>query len=490
MNSLRVVIVAFLLMSVSTPGHGQQTALRYKAPAEQVEYNVKITVDTPAETSTYQGRISYQGSTGGSDKLVLTFKGGLKESTKRKRSSRPAAPFGDPFGGGFGPGGPASPFGQPRGPGALRQTNAKITMTSTGEILSLEGDSQIPLPLGHLSLLVFETLPDEAKSNWTTTNGILLGKPRKPSNGFPGDPFARRAQPGKTSAGSETARFTMKGTSGSRVTIDKTYELDSPNTKPAFNVAGEGPLVFDLNQGLFVSANFSYKAKVKLENAELTIPLTVEYKLMTAEDIAIAQREAADAAAKAAEGAMAAAHAEFAGKSEKQIAELYRTGATVPPTGLTITPQMRLPKGLIIQNKWPFHNKWSPAKVVQELPDGKIEFEAVKKGKLYQRDRSTLSLAPDFVDQPHVGSAELAAFRRQLGGETSATPAVAEFRTWQDATGEFSVEAKYLAMDGDNVVLHRKKDDRQIKVPLKRLSPSDQEFISQQKDISGGNPFD
>ena len=490
MNSLRMVNVAFLLTCVSVSAQGQQTALRYKAPAKPVPYNVTITVDTPAEKSTYQGRITYQGSTGGRDTLVLTFKGGLKESTEKKRSARPAAPFGDPFGGGFGPAGPGSPFGRSRGPGALRQTTAKITMTPTGEVLSLEGDSQLPLPLGHLSLLVFEPLPDEAKSNWSTTNGVLLGKPGKPSNGFPGDPFARRAQPGKTSAGSETTRFVVKGTSGGRVTIDETYELNSPNTKPAFELTGGGSLVFDQDQGLFVSASLNYQVKVKVENAEVRIPVAVEYKLMTAEDIAIAEREALDAKAKAAEESLAAARAEFAGKSEKQIAELYRTGGVVPPSGRTITPQMQLPKGLLIQNKWPYHNKWSSAKFVQVLPDGKIEFESVKEKKLYQRARSTLSLAPDFVDQPYVDNAELAAFRRQLGGKPSAMPAVAEFRTWQDATGTFSVEAKYLALDGDNVVLRRKQDSREIKVPLARLSQSDQEFVSRQKDASRDNPFD
>ena len=128
-------------------------------------------------------------------------------------------------------------------------------MTPDGQILSLEGDSQIPLPLGHLSLLPFESLPDEPKSDWTVSNGVLLGKKAQPSNGFPGDPFARRGQPGKTSAGSETSRFRLSGTKGSLHTIDKDYELESPNTDPAFQLTGGGPLVFDQDQGLFVSAN-------------------------------------------------------------------------------------------------------------------------------------------------------------------------------------------------------------------------------------------
>lgn len=113
-------------------------------------------------------------------------------------------------------------------------------------------------------------------------------------------------------------------------------------------VHGYASFLFNLDRRLFVSANFTHNATVKTENAEVTIPLTVEYKLMSAEDITNAEREAADAAT------MAAARAELAGKFEKQIAKLYHINATVPPTGRTITPEMRLPKALIIQNKWPY----------------------------------------------------------------------------------------------------------------------------------------
>jgi hypothetical protein len=283
----------------------------------------------------------------------------------------------------------------------------------------------------------------------------------------------------------------VKETSGSRVTIDKKYSLSSPNTKPAFELSGGGPLVFDSQQGLFVSCSLNYELKVKDENVEIRVPITVEYKLMSAQDIAAADQQQREAAAKAAEAAMTAARAQFAGLSEEQISEIYhRTGVLVPPTGRVITPEMRLPKGLLIQNQWPSQYKWTPAKVVRELPDGQVEFESVETKKLYQRDRSTLFLAPDFVDQPYVSSAELAAFRRQLGGGTPDTPSAPEFRTWQDASGNFSVEAKFLRVDGEQVVLHRKKDDREIKVPLKLLSPADQKFIAEQNKKGEANPFE
>jgi hypothetical protein len=77
------------------------------------------------------------------------------------------------------------------------------------------------------------------------------------------------------------------------VTIEKTYTLNSPNSKPAFELSGGGPLVFDSQQGLFVSSKLRYEVKIKEENIEIRIPVTVEYKSLTQEEI---EREASEKA--------------------------------------------------------------------------------------------------------------------------------------------------------------------------------------------------
>jgi hypothetical protein len=77
------------------------------------------------------------------------------------------------------------------------------------------------------------------------------------------------------------------------VTIDKKYDLDSPNTEPAFGLSGAGRLVFDRDQGLFVSSDLKYQMKINLSGTEVSIPVTVEYKLLSAEEI---NREARDQA--------------------------------------------------------------------------------------------------------------------------------------------------------------------------------------------------
>ena len=112
MNLLQQIVVAFALLSVAVPAQAGPPALCYKAPTENVQYSVKITVDTPAEKNTYQGRITYEGSVDGSDTLRLTYQGGLSKSSQKKITSWPGRPFGDPFGGRSAPRPPMAPFGR------------------------------------------------------------------------------------------------------------------------------------------------------------------------------------------------------------------------------------------------------------------------------------------------------------------------------------------------------------------------------------------
>ncbi|REK07159.1 MAG: hypothetical protein DWQ37_21655 [Planctomycetota bacterium] len=50
-------------------------------------------------------------------------------------------------------------------------------------------------------------------------------------------------------------------------------------------------------------------------------------------------------------------------------------------------------------------------------------------------------------------------------------------RTWSDASGKFKVEAKLLRVDGDNVVIKR-ADDKELAVPLARLSDADKKYVA------------
>lgn len=64
-----------------------------------------------------------------------------------------------------------------------------------------------------------------------------------------------------------------------------------------------------------------------------------------------------------------------------------------------------------------------------------------------------------------------------------------EFRTWSDATGKFSVDAKFISRENDEIKLE-KEDGRVITLALEKLSKADQDYLAElAKDEDPDNPF-
>ena len=73
----------------------------------------------------------------------------------------------------------------------------------------------------------------------------------------------------------------------------------------------------------------------------------------------------------------------------------------------------------------------------------------------------------------------------------AAASAASRLRTWTDATGKFKVEAEFLGLTDGQVKL-RRKDGREVALPLARLSPADQQAaqkLAQEMDTAS-DPFD
>lgn len=63
--------------------------------------------------------------------------------------------------------------------------------------------------------------------------------------------------------------------------------------------------------------------------------------------------------------------------------------------------------------------------------------------------------------------------------------ALAEVRTWSDATGKFKIEAELIEATDEHVVL-QKTDGKTVKVPIAKLSEADQQFVADQQAASLG----
>lgn len=61
-------------------------------------------------------------------------------------------------------------------------------------------------------------------------------------------------------------------------------------------------------------------------------------------------------------------------------------------------------------------------------------------------------------------------------------------RTWTDASGKFKVEAELIKVSGEDLIIRRVDDGREITLPITKLSPADQTFVKQWQ--SNENPFD
>ena len=122
--------------------------------------------------------------------------------------------------------------------------------------------------------------------------------------------------------------------------------------------------------------------------------------------------------------------------------------------------------------------------ITELLPDGKV---ATRYRGWGQRTatvlRNQIQLAPKEVVQPKRPDKSTAAAHQSVG--------VGSARTWSDSSGSFKLEATYLGVNDDKVVL-RKTNGQEVSVPLSRLSIQDQRFVAKVQEESKqlGNPFE
>jgi len=266
--------------------------LRYRpAKDQQFGYDVKIRAELPDKFDNFSGVITYK-VLAADDPSTIEFRGGLKRTSAAKpnsTSSRRSGPGIDPFG--MAP--PPGPFTKNPFPGTSQTTN-KVKLNSRGEILSLEGSSQLPYLVGNLSLLVFETLPVDPDANWTTERGTAITEAsRDDRHRFaPGDPFddlfgRRNDKPKKTTAAGEVTNYAIEDDEDDRVRVQKTYKLTAPARDGLrIEVNGTGHWTFDRRVGMPVSLSFDHRLELHTESLSLTIPVSINYSLLSSDRLA------------------------------------------------------------------------------------------------------------------------------------------------------------------------------------------------------------
>ena len=313
-----VVAAALLALCLPHAASAQSAPLRYDwQPEQNFAYRVKITVDLPTKTETYQGTIQYTVKAADGDSRSVTYQGGLRETTtwKEAAGSRGAGPR-------FGPPRipPPSPFARSSFRGTEQTTN-EITLSASGEVKQLKGDSQLPYLLGNASLLPFEPLPPPGQRQWEVRSDASISeKEERSDHPFPRfgpfDPFGRGQREEQVQSASESATYAISGVRDDLVTVAKTYELKSPAPRAnetGFTFAGSGTWVFNRKLNLSESLQMDLKLVVVAENQQTTIPVKIDYQRLSDKELAEIraerERQQAELRRKAEEQAQAQAEA-------------------------------------------------------------------------------------------------------------------------------------------------------------------------------------
>lgn len=174
-----------------------------------------------------------------------------------------------------------------------------------------------------------------------------------------------------------------------------------------------------------------------------------------------------------------------------KLNEAFLGPHNVEPSDRPVTTRTPLPIGLILCAR--DFAGWHPVEVREVLPGDnvKVHFRGwgPREGVI---SRADLRLAPEDLDQPAVDPQTLAQTRGETGARTETTDsgAALSYRTWSDDTGSFKIEAEFLGVVEAKVHL-RRKDGREVKVPLVRLSKADQEEVRKlQQKPPASNPFE
>ncbi len=300
-----MVAVLWGICSIGVTAGAESLSYSWK-DGQKFSYEIVVTVETDAATITYKGITNYTVNRTSPGQASITYRGGLRETKKYKPTNRSnrRGPFG-PRGFGGRPSIP-SPFSRPTFAGKTQTTN-KLTITSRGQTLTMEGTSQLPYLLGNVSLLPFESLPRGSEKQWSVDSGVSITKKDENRRDRFG-PFGPFAGSGDQSvqAGGEVSNYSIQSDRGNLVVIKKSYRLHTPQVgdKAAYDLSGAGTWTFDRQENVPHAYDMKLKLTVSSGNSTTVYPISIKYKRISAAKLA---EMAATAKKKADEMAAAAA---------------------------------------------------------------------------------------------------------------------------------------------------------------------------------------
>lgn len=321
-----VWVVVFGLL-VSSPAAAEPPELRYGFEADRdYVYDVTITGEITDRKSTHKGTLTYRASKVSDSQFVLGCNGRLTETV----TAEDALPMP-----------PIPPLRFRGGPMHVWGRGTTTTFSRTGTLISTKSDNFLPFVLGLQDVLVVEPLPEKPQASWTTETDIAVVE--RMSVG----PFFSRLRSfygEMKTIGKERVEYRIVERKDGAVRIRKTYSLKTLPDEGIvrFDMSGGGEFEFDAAQGLILSQKAEYKIQVNEKNLTLTIPVSVNYRLVDESEMAERKQQKEDEAAARAEaekptplepGEREKLIAELRSADDQRIQAAAQRLAKAPPTG-------------------------------------------------------------------------------------------------------------------------------------------------------------
>lgn len=303
LGPLGLLITGGLLTAGAGRAGGDDSPWRYgrHAGVEYV-YDVTLEVNVRGEETRYQGLTHYRIEALNDTQLQITYRGRVQEQPRRpdpepqRRGLIPPPPRLPPF------------FTGTAMSGTVEQTN-RLTLTRSGEVLASQGDSQLPFLLGNASVLPLEQLPSSAAhgETWSTESTISISEASQPDR-F-GHPMRPTAGQKSTQVARQEVRYELLEQNVQGAKIKKTLRLSSPEVAGhrSYEMSGEGTWEFDFESGMPQAGDFSLVLKLAETNIEATVPIRVQYRRLSSDELLKreeeSQRQAERVAAASAERA-------------------------------------------------------------------------------------------------------------------------------------------------------------------------------------------
>lgn len=284
------LVVVLIVGLLAAPAAAADTPeLRYGfEEGKEYCYNVKITGEVTDRTSRYTGVLVFSAAKDGDSQFRLTSNSVLTAEHLDEKGQTVSLAASGP------------PMRHRGGPMWMGMSSRGTTFTRTGTVISTQSEEHLPFVLGLEHALIVEPLPEKPQASWGSETDIAVVERMSASPFFS---RLRRFYTESQTMGKEAIKYAIVGQKDNIVRIKKTYSLQ---TRPdegivRFDMSGEGEFGFDAKRGVIQSLQMKYKIQVNEKNMALTIPVSVEYNLLSEAEMAARKQKQEEAMAAALE---------------------------------------------------------------------------------------------------------------------------------------------------------------------------------------------